>query len=98
MWSPICHDWVHHVAGDSGEEKPLSRTSKLYFETLLYFSSPPDGSPDYVTSVSVSEQAMHLPPVYVDGQIQRTVLNATLVSCHTIPYIEVRHGQHPPPT
>ena len=65
MWSPISHDWGHHVAG---EEKPLSRTSKLHFETLLYFSSQPDGSPDYVTSVSVSESAMHLPPVHVDGQ------------------------------
>ena len=44
-------------------------TSKLHFETLPYFSSQPDGSPDYVASVSVSEPAMHLPPVYVDGQI-----------------------------
>ena len=44
-------------------------TSKLDFETLLCLSSQPDGSPDYVTSVSVSEPAMHLPPVYVDGQI-----------------------------
>ena len=44
-------------------------TSKLDFENLLCFSSEPDGSPDYVTSVSVSEPAMHLPPVYVDGQI-----------------------------
>ena len=51
-----------------GRKKPLSRTSKLHFETLLYFSSQPDGSPDYVTSVSVSESAMHLPPVHVDGQ------------------------------
>ena len=53
----------------AGEEKPLSHTSKLHFETLLYFSSQPDGSPDYVTSVSVSKPSMHLPPVYVDGQI-----------------------------
>ena len=68
MWPPISHDWGHHVAG---EEKPLSRTSKLHFETLLYFSSQPDGSPNYVTSVSVSEPAMDLPPVYVDGQILR---------------------------
>ena len=57
MWSPISHDWDHHVAG---EEKPLSRTSKLHFKTLLYLSSQPDGSSDYVTSVSVSEPAMHL--------------------------------------
>ena len=40
-----------------------------HFETLLYFSSQPDGSPDRVTSVSVSDPAMDLPPVYVDGQI-----------------------------
>ena len=51
-----------------GEEKPLSRTSNLHFEILLYLSSQLDGSPDYVTSVSVSEPAMHLPPVFVDGQ------------------------------
>ena len=35
---------------------------------IFYFSSQPDGSPDYVTSVSVSEPAMRLPPVYVDSQ------------------------------
>ena len=40
-----------------------------HFETLLYFSSQPGGSPDYVTFVSVSDPAMDLPPVYVDGQI-----------------------------
>ena len=67
MWSPISHDWGHHVAG---EEKPLSHTSKLHFPTILFFSSQPDGSPDYVTSVSLSDSAMHLPPVYVDGQIK----------------------------
>ena len=66
MWSPISHDWGHLVAG---EEKPHSRTSKLHFEALLSFSSLPDGSADYVTSVSVSDPAMHIPPVYVDGQI-----------------------------
>ena len=58
----------------AGEKKPLSRTSKLHFETLLYFSSHPDESPDYVTSVSVSEPAMYLPPVYVDGQIYYQVV------------------------
>ena len=38
---------------------------------IFYLSSQPDGSPNYVTSVSVSEPAMDLPPVYVDGQILR---------------------------
>ena len=66
VWSPISHDWGHHVAG---EERPLSRTSKLDFETLLYFSSQPDGSPGYVASVSVSDPGMDLPPVFVDGKI-----------------------------
>ena len=61
----VCETVTHHVAE---EEKPLSRTSKLHFETLLFFSSQPDGSPDYVTSVSLSDPAMHLPPVHVDGQ------------------------------
>ena len=65
MWSPSSHDWGHHVAW---KETPLSRTSKLHCENLLYLSTQPDGSPDYVTSVSMSEPAMHLPPVYVDGQ------------------------------
>ena len=72
MWSPISNDWGHHVAG---EEKPLSRTWKLHLRNS-YFSSQPDGSPDYVTSVSVSEPAMNLPPVYVDGQtyLERAVV------------------------
>ena len=39
-----------------------------HLKTLLYFSSQPDGSPDHGTSVSVSDPAMGLPPVYVDGQ------------------------------
>ena len=52
----------------AGEKKPHSHTSKP-FGTLLYFSSQPDGSPDYVTSVSVSDPGMDPPPVYVDGQI-----------------------------
>ena len=70
MWSLISHERGHHVAG---EEKPLSRTLKLDFETLLYFSSQPGGSPDNVTSVSVSDPGMDLPPVLVDGQIARAV-------------------------
>ena len=41
----------------------------LSFHTyIFYFSCQPDGSPVYVTSVSVSEPGMRLPPVYVDGQ------------------------------
>ena len=66
MWSPISHDLGHHVAR---EEKPLRRTTKLHFETLLYFSSQPGGSMDCMTSVSVSDPGMDLLPVYVDGQI-----------------------------
>ena len=37
-----------------------------YFLFLLF--SSPDGSSDFVTSISVSEPAMRLAPVYVDGQ------------------------------
>ena len=35
---------------------------------IFYLSSQPDGSPDHVTSVSVIEPGMRLPPVYVGGQ------------------------------
>ena len=52
-----------------GRKSPSAARRNSTSKTLLYFSSQPDGSPDYVTSVSVSEPAMHLPPVYVDGQI-----------------------------
>ena len=39
------------------------------FHTYIFsFYSQPDGSSDYVSFVSVSDPAMHLPPVYVDGQ------------------------------
>ena len=38
-----------------------------HFETLLCFSSQPDGAPDCVTSVSVSDPAMDLPPTCVRG-------------------------------
>ena len=35
---------------------------------IFYSSSRPDGYPGSVTSVSVSEPAMRLPPVYVGSQ------------------------------
>ena len=39
-----------------------------HFETLLFLPSKPDVSTAHVTSVSESEPAMDLRPVYVDGQ------------------------------
>ena len=41
--------------------------SFVRFIYIFYFSSQPDGSPDDVTSVSVIEAGMRLPPVYADG-------------------------------
>ena len=43
------------------------------FIHIFYFSPQPDGSPGYVTSVSVIEPGMRLPPVYVDGQISSSL-------------------------
>ena len=62
MWPPI----ISLVIGATTWQGRKSPSAAL--RNLFYFSSQPDGSPDYVTSVSLSEPAMDLPPVYVDGQ------------------------------
>ena len=47
------------------------RPSTAIRNSTLLLSSQPDGAPDCVTSASVSDPAMDLPPVYVNGQIHQ---------------------------